>query len=421
MSFYPASWENYFYALRFGILEFLPHQRTANQNLLLAIDDGLRTQEKLTKFDTTHLATWKALADTITIPDFSDVKTACNVESYLVAACPSMSSKSIKYALRWAVYLLAKNNEINADVSTIDGEIRLWRRINQLGEMEQGFVTALIGWMAERQFSLNDQNMTIRYYQRLLQWMSTSNIQSLGHLTDDNLRQFLNEMYGHWSNSSQQRVNGALIPVFAFYKQLINPYFKLPQLSIPVSRCLGSESAASAKIINAISKKLRRSDWDVDTRLMLTLLIFHGLPLKALPLLTVADLAMATLTWQRTRPNRTGHERPIVQLELAMPWVAALWHQYLAQYPKNHGDYLFATPRSAKQARPMHSDTIQRRIQKTIKDTLGYSVTVSQLGRGALKQQARVTPLHEFMHQTHHVPLSRKNRLRTWLAHNPNA
>ncbi len=64
------------------------------------------------------------------------------------------------------------------------------------------------------------------------------------------------------------------------------------------------------------------------------------------------------------------------------------------------------------------ADTIQRRIQRTIKEILGYSMAVNQLVRGVIRQQARVQPLDAFIHQTDTVLLSKRTRLIKWIAQN---
>lgn len=414
---YSKAWEHYFYTLRHGIVAWLPVHRQHNRDLLLAIDDALHTQTHLSRFDEQHLGTWKTLADTVTIPTFDDVKSACDMEAYLLTNCPQVPPHDVIYATRWLIHLFAKTGRIQANLAHLNQEIKLWRRVNRVDPLKQGVYVALLHWMKARLFSLTDQIMTVRYAQHLAHWMERKGLSALEHITDMELHRFLLDRYAHTQRSSQQRIMGSLKPLFQFYKDEVNPFFVIPHHSVIVPRCLGSETATPEAILNAIETHLTASTWNADTRLMLTLILRHSVPLKALPLMTVMDSEQGLLQWERQRPNRLGIETRTIQLELSAPWIADLWSETTQAHSKQQVDYLFTTRRSQRSGRPVHSDYIQRNIQKTIQATLGYDVTVSQLVRGVLKRQARAQPLDAFMTATQPHPFTKRTRLMVWLAH----
>jgi integrase len=411
----PLAIQQYFDALAYGLDEVLPSCRVQNKHFLLSLYDALQGETSITEPDLAHLKTIKAMADNVVFPPVKDTKSCCEAEAYLVQTCPQLSKKQIRLALQWAFLLLARHGQIQTDLPTVEQWLRIWRLIQTFHPLEQGFVSEAVRWMVSKSFSPRSILDTLREYRKLKQWMADHEFVSIGQIGNVEIHRYLLSRACGKSNASKQKILGSLRSLFHYYKEAVEGGYTIPNFSVPAPRPLGVNQSASSQEIERLWKAIQTQQLPAMAGLMLVLILGHGLPLRALPLLKLTD-QYDVLTYEERLPSRRGVQLREVCLNLNESWILSLGESYLAtrnappDYP-----YLFSSGHGGKRKRPVSVEYCQRQVQTSVQGVLGYPIPANHLERGAIKQLARVNPLCRFMDLTSQLPKSRITLMMYWL------
>jgi integrase len=409
----PIGLRQYFEALRDGLQALLPPCRVQNKPFLLILQKSIEQEPNITAYDVHHLKAIMAMADHVVFPSIHDVKSACDAESHLIRTYLWFRKAEIRSTLKWAVLLLARHGHLEANLATIEIEFRIWRWVQWFHPIEQGFLVDFIRWLECKAFSLRSILSILREYRKLKGWMRDHSLSSLGDVDNIALQRYLLVRAYDQQNTSKQRILANLRPLFYYYKEAIHGGYTVPDVSVPVRHALGVSVSASGKDIQALWQAIKNHQLPAMAALMLVLVLGHGLPLKALPLLRLGGEPFSLDYWEQL-PARKGRSKRIICLEWCFPWLIQLWEAYLAQHPTRQG-YLFTSGHGQKRGRPVSVEYCQRQVQAAVKGVLGYPIPVNHLERGALKRLARHKPLAECISLTSETSKGRLTRMMTWL------
>lgn len=408
--------ENYFCSVAHGLPCFLPGCRNQNRAFLLNLYEAFKREPRFTAYDLSHALIVLGMADRMTFPPITDVKTLAQAEAFLIQSLPRFNRKKIRLALEWVFLLLARHDRVEADLSVIRPWLSIWRMVQAFHAVEQGFLSDCIRWMLSKEFAPRSILDILQEYRKFKTWMSSQCLDSLGQVGNAEIQRYLLERAYRQTNGSKGRILGNLRTVLHYYKDAIDGGFRLPDCTIKVSRMPGTESSARGDEIARLWDALQTRWFPAMAALMLALILSYGLSLRALPLLRMKE-PTGRLLWTERLPCRRGVREQEIQLDLGMPWLADLWERVLRQR-KTHSDYpyLFTSGHSRRRQRPVSVDFCQKAVQDAVQGVLGYPIPVNNLERGAFKRLARQKPLTEFMHLTAQAPKSRLTRLMYWLA-----
>lgn len=415
MAILPESVCNYFEPLSYGLEAVLPHGRIANKAFLLYLAEVLRDEPALTVPDLTHLKTLMMIADQVSLPSFTDVKTCCEAEAFLIRACPRYSKLEIRLMMRWLFLLLARHDRVEADLATVEKWFQVWRLVQKTHPIEQGLLVDYIRWLKSNQFAPQSILGSLREYRKLKAWMSTQGLDALGNLDNLALQRYLLNRACGYSNTSKQKILANLRPMFYYYQETMNGAYQIPDYSVKAPRTVGVNVSASHEEIERLWHTVQNPHYPAMARLMLVLIMGYGLPLRALPLLRFTD-DEGKLVYTERLPCRRGLQEREVVLALEAPWLGRLWKACLTSHLTPDGyPYLFISSHGIRRKRPVSVDFCQRLVQEAVTSALGYTIPVNHLERGSIKALASALALNEFMAKTEHIPLTKTTRLMYWL------
>lgn len=285
----PVGVRQYFDALRDGLEALLPPCRVQNKAFLLLIQEALEAEPNITVFDGHHLKAILAMADQVVFPPIQDVKSCCEAEAWLIRAYPKFRKTEIRWTMKWAFLLLARHGHIQADLATVEIGFRVWRWVQAFHSIEQGFLVDWVRWLESKAFSARSILSMLREYGKLKDWMRDHALSSLGQVDNIAIHRYLLIRANGQKNTSKQRILANVRPLFYYYKEAIDGGAVVPDFSVPVKHALGVSASAAGKDIQVLWQAIQGQKIPAMAALMLTLILGHGLPLKALPLLRLKD------------------------------------------------------------------------------------------------------------------------------------
>lgn len=408
-----ASMRQYFEALH-GLEAVLPPSRVQNKAFLLDLYDSIEQEDQLTAPDLKHLKLLMAMADRVVFPRIEDTKTYAEAEAFLFQAYPKVSKRQTHWALEWAFLLMTRHGRMKGDLETIRLWLAVWRMAQTFKPIEQGFVSDLIRWMGKQGFSPTSMRDILGEYRKFRAWMDGHGIASLGRIGNIQLQQYLLERACGYQNASKQKILSSLYAVLSYFKITIDGSYTMPNYTVKAPRQVGVNVSANSEEINRLWQALEDKELPAMAGLMLSLIIGHGLPLKALPLLRMTD-EQGRLVYTERLPCRMGKHKRFVSLDLSKTWTSYYWKEWTEKCSKK-SSYLFSSRHGQRRNKPVSFDFCQNAVKASIKSILGSCITVNQLERGAIKALAAGCSVSKFMSKTEDLPLSKQGRLMYWLA-----
>ena len=397
----------FFYSSINGLELFLSKFRIQNKQLITKVFNCLMKEKSFTDQDIEHLRNFKKLTNSIQIPEFVDVKSLISTEAYLNESNLDLSKKDLRYLLEYLFFLFCRHKEIKADLQSIRHELYLWRLIERFHILEQNILVNYVYWLKSKEFSEHSISNSLSELKKFCLWIQSQDL-DLEMVNNEILKGYLSGFSLTQKSSSKQKILCNLKPFFSFYKEEINPSFRLPSMTIEVKRNKLLYNRLSSQDIEKLKEAIRKESQNLNGALMLYLLIEFGVPLKCLSLIEIQG---KSLIYVYRCQARTGKETKQIRIR-----ENSLLEYLISQQKRDkHSKYLFQNLLSSRKNKPVSVDYCQSTIQKLVLKALGFEIPVQVIYRDCLKHRAKHKRLTEFIDETIIYPYRNKTKLFYWL------
>lgn len=413
----PVDLRAYFQSACHGHPILLPPMRWGNRKLLMLIHEALQQEPAYTRLDAKHLFTLTKITDQVMIPSLGNCRDFIRAKLYLMQACPLLSKPAIQLALDFLLHLFLKNGLLKESPAMARLWLRIWETVEQFDALEQASVSEFVHWLLEYTLSARSIDDTLRELRRFKAWLITSKygVEDIGNRE---LHEYLESRACFCVQATQSKVLGQVKTFLYYYQDRINGPYSVPTLTLPGRSESWVNYSANSEELRSLWQAVKTGAIDPQARLMLSLILGYGLPVKALPLLQISRTP-GHLQYCEQLPIRQGQKERLIRLPLEEAWVNQLWVEYLALYPSQESyPFLLYTKASLKKGIPMSPKHCQALIKASVSDILGYPITINQIRRGSLKAMAIHSDITPFMNESSAVPLSKQTRLMIWLHRN---